>query len=208
MAGRRLWSRLRGPPINTGSAVTAGPVALTTPQCCTHRMGEKCVKANACPWLSANRPCTSGLPSENFYNRGPTRCLMHQGLRPKWVKPSRSLKKPPWYSIRPLPWRLLPRCTGVIIQCPPARRQVAFHTGAHQHHPCGPRAHQERHPQTRCTGGRWERQNKSKPHTTNGRSNCITQSAHWPRQWCHVGGKYWREWRQLGLCRVVQKITH
>ena len=72
MAERRQRSRLQGPPRNTGTAVTAGPLPLTTPQCCTHRPGVKYVQANACPYRSANRLCTSGCPSENCRNRGST----------------------------------------------------------------------------------------------------------------------------------------
>ena len=47
MAKRRQQSRLRGTPRNTGPAVTAIPVPLTTPQCYTYRPGVKCVQANA-----------------------------------------------------------------------------------------------------------------------------------------------------------------
>ena len=38
-----------------------------------HWPGVKCVHANACPCRSANFPCTSGCPSENFCNWGPKR---------------------------------------------------------------------------------------------------------------------------------------
>ena len=64
---------MRGAPRNTGPAVNAIPVPLTTPQCCTHRTGVKCVHANTCPCRAANIPCTSGCPSENCHNWGPTR---------------------------------------------------------------------------------------------------------------------------------------
>ena len=53
--------------------MTSGPVPLTTPQCCTHCPGVKCVQANACPCRDANCPYTSSCPSDNFHNRGPTR---------------------------------------------------------------------------------------------------------------------------------------
>ena len=65
--------RLQGAPRNTGPAAAAGPMPLTIPQCCTHRPGVKCVQTNACPCRAANRPYTSGCPSENCRNRGPTR---------------------------------------------------------------------------------------------------------------------------------------
>ena len=73
MAKLRLQHRLRGVPSNTGPAATTGPVPLTIPQCCMHRPGVKCVQANTCPCRSANFTCTSGRPSENCRNRGPTR---------------------------------------------------------------------------------------------------------------------------------------
>ena len=38
-----------------------------------HRPGVKCVQANVGPCGATNCPCTSGFPSENFRNRGPTR---------------------------------------------------------------------------------------------------------------------------------------
>ena len=31
------------------------------------------MQANTCPFLAVNSPCTSGCPSDNFCNRGPTR---------------------------------------------------------------------------------------------------------------------------------------
>ena len=52
-----------------------GLVPLMTSQLCTHRLGVKCVQANACTCRAANYPCTSGYPSENYRNRGPTRAL-------------------------------------------------------------------------------------------------------------------------------------
>ena len=70
MSERR--QQIRGAPRNMGTAVTPGPVPLTTPQCCTQRPGVKFVQANVCPCQAANIPCTSGCPSENFRNRGPT----------------------------------------------------------------------------------------------------------------------------------------
>ena len=60
------------------------------------------------------------------------------------------------------PGCLPPRLTGVLTQCPPEWRQVAFPTGARRHHPCSPSTHWDRPPRPRCTGGRWERQNKFK----------------------------------------------
>ena len=62
-----------GVPRNMGPAVTASPVPLTTPHCCTHRPGVKCVQANAYLCRSKNCPYASGCPSENFRNRGLTR---------------------------------------------------------------------------------------------------------------------------------------
>ena len=52
---------------------TAGPLPLTTCQCCMHQPGMKCVESQACMCRSANHNCTSGFPSENCCNRGPTR---------------------------------------------------------------------------------------------------------------------------------------
>ena len=63
-------------------------------------------------------------------------------------------------------------------------------------------------PLTRRTDRRRERQKKFKTRTTNRLSNRVTQYARQPIQWCHVSIKYWRERRQLGLCRVVLKLTH
>ena len=60
MDERRLQRRQRASPRNVGPAMTTGPVPLTTPQCCTHRPGVKCVQANARPFRAANPPCTSG----------------------------------------------------------------------------------------------------------------------------------------------------
>ena len=73
MAKRGLQLSQLASPRNMGPAVTAGPVPLTTPQCCTHRAGVKFVQAKACPCQSTNRPWTSGWPSDNFRNQGPTR---------------------------------------------------------------------------------------------------------------------------------------
>ena len=73
MAECSLRSRLWGAPRSTGLDVTAGPVPLTTSHGYTHWMGMKCVQANSCPCWAANFPCTSGCPSENFCNQGPTR---------------------------------------------------------------------------------------------------------------------------------------
>ena len=73
MAERSLGFRQQAPPRNMGSAVTAGPVPLTTLQCCTHGPGAKCFQTNACPCWAANHPSTSGFPSDNFRNQGPTR---------------------------------------------------------------------------------------------------------------------------------------
>ena len=39
-------------------------------------------------------------------------------------------------------------------------------------------------------------------------SNITPQSAHRPWQWRHIGGKFWREWRRLRLCRVGWKLTY
>ena len=72
MAERRQRIRLWGDPRNTGPAVTARPVYLIISQWCTRRPGVKCVQSNACPCRAANHPCTSGYPSENCRNRGPT----------------------------------------------------------------------------------------------------------------------------------------
>ena len=72
MAKCRQWSRLQGPQRNTGPAVTAGPVPLITPKCCTHRRVVKWVQANACPCRAANRPCTNDCPSKTCRNRGHT----------------------------------------------------------------------------------------------------------------------------------------
>ena len=47
MAEHRQQSCLQGGPRNTGPDVTAVPVPLTKPQCCIHRLGVKCVQANA-----------------------------------------------------------------------------------------------------------------------------------------------------------------
>ena len=38
-----------------------------------NQLGVKCVQANACPFQAVNRPCTSGFPSDNCHNQGPTR---------------------------------------------------------------------------------------------------------------------------------------
>ena len=73
MDKRRLQRRLRGGRgRNAGPVATSGPAHLTITQCCMHRLGVKCVQANACPCWYANRPCMSGLPSENCRNQGPT----------------------------------------------------------------------------------------------------------------------------------------
>ena len=56
-----------------GPAPTDGPVTLMIPQWCTQRMGVKCVQANTCPFRATDCPCTSGCPSDNFRNQGPTR---------------------------------------------------------------------------------------------------------------------------------------
>ena len=72
VAERRLQSRHRGAPRNMGRVVNAGPVPLSTPQCCTHHLGVKYVQANACPFWAANRPCTSGYPLDNCRNQVPT----------------------------------------------------------------------------------------------------------------------------------------
>ena len=70
MAEHRQRRCLQGSPRNTGPAVTAGPVPLTTPQFCMHRPGLKCLQSNACPCWASNCPCTSGCPSGNCRNRG------------------------------------------------------------------------------------------------------------------------------------------
>ena len=72
MDERCLQLSLQGTPKNAGPVVTAGPVPLTIPQCCTHRPGVKRVQANACPCWAANCPCRSGCPLENCRNRGST----------------------------------------------------------------------------------------------------------------------------------------
>ena len=53
--------------------MTAGPVPITTPQCCTHQQDVKCVQANSCTCEADNRLCTSVFPSGNCRNWGPTR---------------------------------------------------------------------------------------------------------------------------------------
>ena len=73
MAKRRLRRCQKGPPRNTGTAATARPLPLTTPQCSTHWTVLKCVQANACPCRAANRPCTGVFPSDNCRNHGLTR---------------------------------------------------------------------------------------------------------------------------------------
>ena len=85
---------------------------------------------------------------------------------------------------------------------------MACLTGARQHRQSVSSVCQERCPQPRHTSIRRKRQNKFKLRTTNRRLNCVTQSARQPRQWRHVGGKCWREWRRLRLCWVGQKLTH
>ena len=37
---------------------------------------------------------------------------------------------------------------------------------------------------------------------------CDTQTNHWPWQWCHGRGQFWRQWRRIRLCRFIQKLTH
>ena len=69
MDERHLRRRLREVPRNVGHSTTAGSVPLTITQCCTHRQGVKCVKANTCLCQATNRPCTSSFPSENRRNR-------------------------------------------------------------------------------------------------------------------------------------------
>ena len=73
MVDCRLQSRRWDTPRNMGPTATAGPVPLTKPQCCTYWPGVNCVQANFCPCRSANIPCTSGCPLENFRNQGPSR---------------------------------------------------------------------------------------------------------------------------------------
>ena len=68
----RMQIRQQAPPRNMGTAMTSGPVPLTTPKCCTHRPGMRCVQSNACPCQAANCPCTRGYPSDNCRNQGPT----------------------------------------------------------------------------------------------------------------------------------------
>ena len=122
----------------------------------------------------------------------------------QWWEPER---RPNPLSCHP-PGRIPPIYTGVLTQRPPERKRVARPTGARQHRPRGPSTHQDSRPQSCLTGGRQERQNKLKPRKTNGRWNRVTQSVCWPRQWCHVSGKYWRERRWLVLCRVVRELTY
>ena len=52
-----------------GSSVTSRHVPLTTPQCCTHWPGEKCIQVNACPCWAVNHPCTSGCPLDHCRNQ-------------------------------------------------------------------------------------------------------------------------------------------
>ena len=42
----------------------------------------------------------------------------------------------------------------------------------------------------------------------NRQSNCVTQSVSQSRQWCYVGDKYLRDWRQLRLCWFNWKLAH
>ena len=100
-----------------------------------------------------------------------------------------------------------PRRTVVLTQCPHKRTRVACLTCTQQHLPHGPSAHQDCRPWLRHIGGCLEHQNKFKPCTTNRRSTCVTQSARQLRQWRHVDGNYWREWRRRILCRLDPKIT-
>ena len=104
MAERCLRHRLQGITSNAGPSVTAGPVPLTTTQCCMHRPGVKCVQANTCLCRAANCPCMSGRPSEICRNQGPTRPLLYQVSLPTLVKTLRRPNKPPQPSIRPPPW--------------------------------------------------------------------------------------------------------
>ena len=73
MAEHRLLIYLRGGPRDMIPTVTAGPVPLTTHQCCTHCLGVKLVQINACPCQAANCPCTSSCPSEKLPQTGPYR---------------------------------------------------------------------------------------------------------------------------------------
>ena len=73
IAERLLRCRQLGSPRNTGTTVTARPVPLKILQCCTHRLGVKCMQSNAYPCWAVNHPFTSDCPSENCRNRGPTR---------------------------------------------------------------------------------------------------------------------------------------
>ena len=73
MAKRPLQSRWRGGPINMGTARTTVTIPLTITQCCTHQPGVKCMNSIACPCWAANLPCTSGWPSINCRNLGPSR---------------------------------------------------------------------------------------------------------------------------------------
>ena len=154
----------------------------------------------------------------SLHERLPIRKLLQTGpyKGPNWTKAHNQREWKHWRGPRSHPDllpghppnRIPPRRTGFLSQHPPKRRRVACPTGARWHCPRGPSAHRYIRPQPRCTSGRRGRQNKFKLRTTNGLLNRIDQSACWPRKLCHVGGKYWREWQRIWLCRVGQKLTH
>ena len=43
---------------------------------------------------------------------------------------------------------------------------------------------------------------------TNRRSSRNTQITWRPCQWRHVGGQFWREWRQLRICQITRELAH
>ena len=80
------------------------------------------------------------------------------------------------------PGRISPRRTGYLNQCPLERSLVSCLADSCKHHQFSPSANQYHRPRPRHSGGRRERQKKLKSHTTNRKSNRVTQSAHQPIQ--------------------------
>ena len=147
MVERRQQIRLQGAPRNMGPAVTAGSVPLTRTQCCMHRPGVKCMQANGCPCQAANRPCTSGCPSENCHNQGPTRLPTAPTLTTNVIESVEESQEAVPTICHATPPGCFPlRLTGVLTQRPTERRGVACPTGVRRHSPCVPSANRDRRP--------------------------------------------------------------
>ena len=137
---------------------------LMTTQCCTHRLGVKCVQANACTFRFSNFPCMSGCTSDILH-----RPLLHQQSRPTWAKTSKRPKKPPRSSSRPSTWSSFTQMHH--CSCPVSSQEER---SGLPYRRVSTLLMQNRRPRPRHTGGCREQQNKLKPRTTKGHSNRVT----------------------------------